>query len=161
MLIPFIVLLLFSFSGCKKASAVEPKFNNLSFTVDALWDDVHYIFDGSVKENRLYLTAISPETQRNIKIAIKEQELTFNYLDLEKILSANQLPKNSVLSVLLSCFTEKNNVYCENDRYYIKLKDDRKDYIFYITQSGLPLKICEEKGNNQILFKGITIQNLN
>ncbi len=159
LLIPFLIVSLLTFSGCKKTSTVKPKFDNLFFTVDVLWETQNFVYSATTENSQLFLTSVSPENQKNTKIAIKNDTLTFNYLGLEKSISSGQIPQNSFLNILRLAFNTKENVINENNSYYIKLTDDKNEYLLFITQSGLPLKIICSDSENQILFKGVTIKN--
>ncbi len=155
-----ILLLLPTFTGCKKACNVKPQLNNLFFTATACWNGTDYNFSCQTDNSTLNLTVNLPQNCQNYKLSCNSDKIICNYLELEKSFAVSSLPENSVVGILHLAFRHSLNnptVCFEKDTYFTDFSAESQNYRLYISQSGLPIKIVALNSENALFFNGVTV----
>lgn len=146
LIIPILILLIFS--GCnKKSSGVTAVTTELSFTAEISFMDTKSNYDIRITEDKGLEAIVISGKSDGMKLTFAEENLTISYSNLVYNTSITSLPDGIITDFLYAAFknADINNVYSENEQYFITGKTDKYDYKIFIGQSGLPLKIEESK----------------
>ncbi len=139
---------------------IKPYTENISFELQGKWNNIAYSFLGETKENsKIVLKIISPERLKDCVVTLSGDYISFEYLGLEKKGYISQLSSDSPLKAIANGFKESliNEVHTKNNQLYFSYKLSSTEYFFHIGATGLPIKICNKNGNNQLNFKNVTI----
>ena len=159
-IIPLIFILILC--SCSKNSNVKPVTGNLSFTLQSVLNNNEYIIDAKTdSDSNLSLSFKAPENLKNLKMHIKDYNITVNFMDLEKEIPLKSVEEDSPISIIFEAVntalkTEKLDF--KDNEYLCDFNVKNSDYSFIFSQSGLPLSI-KKNDENLILFKSVTVLN--
>ena len=92
-----------------------------------------------------------------INYVFKCTKVTYKYNSLEYSSDISSLPKGSVIDFIPTVFKQleerANNVHYKNEQYYVTDSTQKYDFIFFLGESGLPLKITDDRNGISVIIK--------
>ena len=144
--------------GCSDVTDIKPILTNITFTAEMTYYNEYYEMAVDISENGdMVVTVNHPDELKGLRFDILNGEVTaaFNGIKLDGI----DTYKTAAVNFLYSPFDVKNpKVYKKDDRFFIKGKCDGGEYTTYITESGLPLKICDNAERFEIIIKNLKLK---
>lgn len=155
----FIFIFLFALCGCeKKLPKIKLVTTGISFTAEIKQNSKTHTFDVEIKKNGIM--NITSNEDNNLKLSFCGNNMTAFYQNVEYTSPVSNLPKNislDFLYILFSELTKGKSVIEKDDNYYIKSANSKYDATIYMTKSGIPLKVEENRFNIEIIFKKVYI----
>lgn len=144
--------LIFFLAGCKTLSPdVTAVTTGLEFSAEVIADDKEYsLFVTVSQDGSISISDLS----NGATFSFENEQITVSFDGINHKTELSQNLENSVIgyifSVLKSASLKKDEVYFKDGEYYIFDKADGFDYILYLGQTGLPLKLCDTEHNIRI-----------
>ena len=158
------LILIISLCSCNTANTTKPFKENISFTLQGMWNNTEYSFYGKTQDNsKLILKILSPERFKDCEVILSGDNISFDYLGLKIEDSIFNLQPESPFRCLAkgfnTAFSEETQTVLKNDKIFFTFKLNSTDYNFYFGATGLPIEISEKNENNFLQFKNVTILN--
>ncbi len=155
----FIFIFLFTLCGCeKKTTQVKLVTTGLSFVAEIKQNSKTQLFDVVIEKDGIM--NITSADDKNFKLSFCGNNMTAFYQNVEYTCPVSSLPHNlnfDFLYVLFSELVVGKNVIEKDSNYYINASNPKYDATLYITKSGIPLKVKENRFNIEIIFKKVYI----
>ena len=103
------------------------------------------------------IVVTQPEELNGFRFKIVNDKLECEFEGIK--FDVNNDQKASAVNFLLLPFKEQNpSVYKNDNQFFMKGKCDGGEYIMYITESGLPLKIFDSSKRFEITIKNLKVK---
>lgn len=155
----FALIFLFTLCGCEtKTTKVQLVTTGISFTAEIKQNNNSCLFDVVIdKDSVMNITSCD---DKNFKITFCGNNMTAFYENVEYTCPVSSIPSNlnfDFLYALFSDLTVGKSVVEKDDNYYIMSSNAKYDATLYITKSGIPLKVTENRFGTEIVFKKVYI----
>ncbi len=154
-----ILLLIFvlTLCGCSSTAKVKPVTRGLTFTAEITYYNEYYECDVEINQtDQMKISLTYPEdlnglvfTQKNNKIITE-----FKGIKCETVDSYSQTAINYIFKAFEN---ETQKAYKNGEKLYTKGSLGDGEYTMYITEAGLPLKICDSLQRFEITIKNLTL----
>ena len=163
-LFPLFLVLFFIFCGCKGSRNIDIVSENLSFTATVYKDGNPSVFNVKIDRNGSFsLEQASNDKGYILKYRFSDDKVTVCYGKLEHTSPVSSLGKGNIIAFLPEVYKEirtKNlKAKQEDNNFIISSKTENYDFSLYVGQSGLPLKLTDQRNNITIEFSNPTIEN--
>ncbi len=161
-----ILVLLFSFlflCGCaNKTANVKPVLNGITFDAKLeFYNEVFTCFGEMTKENLLTLTVKEPETIKGMKLNVKGNELSAEFMGLTYTPKTEQLPAANVAVVLYNALFDAVNrnpdVEQKNNSFFVESAENEKYYKILLSGGGFPLSAEMPFADLKVQFSNVSI----
>ena len=153
-----LVINIISLCSCKNSGKVIPVSSGLSFTASCSYNNENYNIEASIHKNKTAeFKFFFTDGSNSMIFKYSNNLVKLIYDSLEYEIPIDNLKNSSITNLLYYLFKDLND-----NEQKIKFKDgigvlERKvqdyDYKFYISQTGLPIKLIEKKYDIIIEFK--------
>ncbi len=155
----FIFIFFLPLCGCeKKTTEVKLVSTGLSFSAEIKQNSKTQIFDVVIDDKGIM--NITSSEDKNFKLTFCGNNMTSFYQNVEYTCPVSSIPKNlnfDFIYILFSELTVGKSVVEKDGNYYIKASNSKYDATLYITKSGIPLKVEENRFNIEVVFKKVYI----
>lgn len=143
-------------TGCAQKTDITPVIRNIAFTAEMTYYNEYYEIAVSIdKKGALTGAMLHPSELEGLVFTVQNGQTTAEF-DGIKITTDSY--KTAAISFLYSAFkTEKTKVYKNENRFFIKGDCEGGEYTMYISEGGLPLKICDSADRFEIIIKNLKI----
>jgi len=162
----FIALILVTLCGCSNGgTAVTAISKGISFNAEIKCENENYEFKVKIPENsNMILETVSPKKIAGSVFKISNSGATFVCGEIEHKTSLESLPKSSPVGFIYSVFSDIASrpveAEFENDEYFITGETANYDYKLILGNTGLPIKIYDNKNNITAIIKEASIDTL-
>ena len=149
--------------GCdNKNNQVTAITSGLSFTALVEYKNEEYEFKVTIpKDSVMTAEIISPKRIKGSIFEFSNSNLLFRCDDLEYKTSLQNLPENFPVGFVYSVFCDiaekSQQVQIQNDQHFISGKTQNFNYKLLLGNTGLPIKITDNKNNITAIIKQATI----
>ncbi len=149
----FIMLLV----GCTQKTNVKPITRNISFTAEMTYYNEYYEMAVDIKKDGdMTVSMLHPEELQGLNFCIENGKTTAEYDGIK--MEADDSYKTAATGFIYSVFkTEEQPVFKNDNRFFTKGACDGGEYKMYISEAGLPLKICDSADRFEIIIKNLKI----
>lgn len=150
--------LLLMLAGCTAATDVKPITRNITFTAEMTYFNEYYEMSVDIKNNGdTNISLTHPDELKGLVFNIINGKTTAEFGGIK--IESDDSYKTAAVNFLYSAFEKENQkVYENDDRFFIKGECDGGEYTMYISETGLPLKICDSSDRFEIIIKNLTLQ---
>lgn len=143
--------------GCSNTANIKPVNRNISFTAEMTYYNEYYEMMVEIDESGNTTIKIThPDEIKNLVFEFKDGKVTSLFNGIECDVSDSY--KTTAVNFIYTAFhNEKQIVYKNKDRIFAKGKCDGGEYTLYLTEAGLPLKICDSLNRFEIIINNLTI----
>lgn len=152
------LIIIYTFSGCKKNSEILPITSDFSFTADVTYNNETFCYKAEIipkTDNKIMLK--STDTATNITYTFFGQQITEELFGIKNTRDISSLPESSVLDLLYFVFSDirenSKTVTNTDNEYFIESKIMKYDYKITFGASGIPIDIHEKNFNIDVNIK--------
>ncbi len=160
-LIPSLLIILIFLCGCEKNSDVNPITQNISFTVETVFQNQEYCFSAQTDNNsNLKITVNFPENLKSLKLYFNADTVEMDFWGLKKEIPLSSFEEDSLFRMVYEGITTAKNaeeLKLENDNFFTEFKIGSNYYKMLFGESGLPIGIRNTDNSLDIQFKSINL----
>lgn len=144
--------------GCVDTVDVKPVTQNISFTAEMTYYNEYYEMTVDISDSgNADITVTHPKELDGLRFVIEDGTLHCEFEGLR--LDVNDNHKTAAVNFLYAPFFDSNQrVYKKDSEFFVKGGCDGGEYIMYITESGLPLKLCDSADRFEVIIKNLKVK---
>ncbi len=157
MVLPLVLVFIFLFCGCADNKAVKPLLENITFTMQIVYENSIILCDAELEKSALKLTVFEPKTIKGFTLVIDKNGCNARFGDITYDFQKHNDLGNIIYNIIQEAKSKKD-IKINAKNAIIKGKIDGCNYEFAFSPAGLPLSLKTENPKLKINFKNVTIK---